>query len=136
MKKLIFINVIILFLISCNNDDNGTIAEHSINGSWNLKNVSGGIVGVNLDYNAEQVIWTFNESKNSIEVKNNIITTGPKNIYSGLSTGSYTYEIKIDEEKEILHINEALFGVIKIENKILTINDNLAADGFLYTYSK
>lgn len=138
MKKIIlifFFTGISSLFINCNKNDDNT-PQHPINGSWNLKNVSGGIVGLDLNYDTNEVVWVFNEKTNTLEVQNNITTTGPKSIYAGLATGTYSYEIKIKNKEEELYINNNKQGVLKIANETLSIDEGVIADGFLFRYSK
>ncbi|QRM89724.1 hypothetical protein FG167_10970 [Lacinutrix sp. WUR7] len=137
-KTLVFVFICLSFLACCNNDDDNQneTQEHAIHGTWNLSNVSGGFVGIDIDYNRGEVVWTFNDNNKQLIVENNIMTTGPEQIYSGLNTGNYTYEIQEIEDTEVLYIDGNTRGVISISNTTLTIDDGVAADGFLTTFER
>lgn len=110
--------------------------NNTINGSWHLKNVSGGLMGINIDYQPGDVKWTFDTTTNTLAVENTIITTGPEDLYAGLDTGTYTYEIQVEETTQTLYINNVARGSIQLENNYstLTIDDGVAADGMMTTF--
>lgn len=133
MKKYLSTVVFFLFLVSCVNIDDDT-NEHPVNGTWKLKNVSGGLKGVDLDYNDEEVTWVFNETSKELKVNNTIINTGPQSLYLPIATGDYLYEIKFKEGSEILYINDVKKGSVTISNDTLFINEGVASDGMLYKF--
>jgi hypothetical protein len=135
-RVLALLIILIGLLSSCNNDDDNSLSQEGINGSWNLKNVTGGFIGVNIDYNQGDVIWTFNCQNNSLVVENNIITTGPEDIYAGLDTGSYSYIIEQNGDVETLFIDGNERGNIELQNNILKIDDGIIADGFITLFEK
>lgn len=132
--SLLMVLVITLFA-SCNINDNSTQTE-TLNGNWNLKNVSGGLQGINIDYSEGEVEWNFNLENNTLTIENNIITTGPKDIYAGLDSGTYNIEIKQNGNTEILFINDTERGVIILLNSNLKIDDGIAADGFITEFQR
>ncbi|WP_439128528.1 hypothetical protein [Polaribacter sp.] len=132
--SLLMVLVITLFA-SCNINDNSTQTE-TLNGNWNLKNVSGGLQGINIDYSEGEVEWNFNLENNTLTIENNIITTGPKDIYAGLDSGTYNIEIKQNGNTEILFINDTERRVIILLNSNLKIDDGIAADGFITEFQR
>jgi hypothetical protein len=125
-------------LTSCHNDDdNSGEKEKTINGIWNLKNVSGGLQGIHLDYTKGEVLWTFNETTGKLIVENKIITQGPKNTHSGLKSGTYDYEIKEEERVQVLFIKGIRQGVITIlGEKNMKIDDGVETDGFMNEFGR
>lgn len=126
----------VVFLFSCNQTDDDIIIpeEETVIGTWNLKNVSGGLIGINIDYTEGEVSWKF-QSDNTLIIEKNIITTGPEDIYSGLASGTYSYEIQQNGDNETLFIESEERGIINL-SEILTIDDGLVADGFITTFEK
>ena len=49
-------------LFSCTSDDDNQKTEATLNGSWHLVNISGGLVGVNDDFDTGLITWIFNEN--------------------------------------------------------------------------
>ncbi|MEL6975036.1 MAG: hypothetical protein AAGL29_06530 [Bacteroidota bacterium] len=129
ISVLAAIAVSALFL-SCNNDDDATPLE-SISGTWKMQNVSGGLQGVDIDYSEGDVDWTFDTDSQTVRIENRIDNTGPEDIYAGLDTGSYPYEIQQLGETEILYLNDELMGGIVISNNTLTIDSGSDADGLV-----
>lgn len=143
MKSSVFFSLsfALLLFASCDNEADPTqelviqeIQEQEIQETWNLKNVNGGMIGLNIDYNSGEVIWTFQESTNKLIIQNNIESTGPEDIYAGLDSGTYDYEILEDNESQVLYIDGSLRGVLLITNSTLTIDDGIAADGYITSF--
>jgi hypothetical protein len=133
MKKLL-LSIIVLasFLVCCNNEDPQPSSESSsIRGTWHLKHVGGGLQGLNLNYGRGQVKWTFDGAGNLV-VENNIMTTGPEQIHSGFSTGTYPYEIRVSGDTTFLVLdNQQLERIVSISNNILSIDEGIVMDGFM-----
>ena len=118
-----------LFL-SCNNDDDATPVE-SISGTWKMQNVSGGLQGINIDYQDGDVDWTFDTDSQTVRVENRILTTGPEDIYAGPETGSYPYEVEQLGQTQILYLDEEVMGGIILSGNTLTIDSGSDADGLV-----
>lgn len=137
-KKLSLILILnLIFSISCSNSDDDSNQTETLNGIWHLKNVSGGLQGVNIDYRQDDVIWNFNVENSTLIVENNIMTTGPEDIYFGLDSGTYSIRVEKSEETETLFIDDTKRGVIILLNSNnLKIDDGLAADGFITEFER
>ena len=138
-KIILIVFISFGFLTCCNEEDNenpNTSENHAIHGSWNLTNVSGGLIGINIDYNLGEVIWTFNDNNNQLVIENNIMTAGPEDIYAGLDSGNYSYEIQELNGTETLYISNDERGIILFLDTTLQIDDGVAADGFLTTFER
>ena len=134
MKTLILIFILLIglgFITSCDKNDDTPKQENAINGSWNLKNVSGGFAGINIDYTLGEVKWTFIRNNNTLIVENYIDSTGTEDIYAGLDSGTYSYEIELEGEKQLLFIDDIKRGEINIIDDILKIDYGVVADGFI-----
>lgn len=140
MKTQFLILLIFSFslLTSCHKDIDDTIdkgnEEVTINGTWHLKNVSGGFAGIDVNYNQGDVLWTFNQDDNTLIVENNIMTTDPESTYARLESGTYTYEVEQNEGSQILLIDGNDTGEINLSADTLTIDDESGADGFIMTF--
>lgn len=141
MNARIFLSVfslVFLCFTSCSVDNATTEAlPHPISGVWNLKNVSGTIAGVNIDYTLGQVQWDFSTTSNSLDITKNIATTGPEDVYGGRETGTYTYEIQLNDASQVLYIDGIEIGVIAFGNNVLEISTGPdVADGVTYRYER
>ncbi|WP_299890252.1 hypothetical protein [uncultured Lacinutrix sp.] len=136
MKVKLFI--LLIFVMGCQNNDidSSENLTDTINGTWNLKNVYGGLMPIDIDYNIGEVKWTFNDANGNVIVENNIITTGPEDVYSGLDSGTYTYEIQIINNIEVLYVNNAEMGVLQLLNNNLDIDNGLASDGYITSFKR
>ena len=128
-RKVIFFGLLILCL-ACEKDTPPELISVS---GWSLHNVSGGIAGINIDYSTQDVIWSFSEN-GKLSVENKVISTGAEQIHAGFSSGDYTYSIVESGNVEILMVDSVEVGILKITQGSLTLDDNLAADGFLKTF--
>ncbi len=141
MKKLsiLFLAMLMSVLIGCRTSDEALLdlfTSNTINQSWSLQKVSGGLAGVSITYPYGEVVWTFNEDTSELMVLNNIITTGLESSYSGPETGTYPYQIIIDNGDSILFIDNQERGIISITNSGLSIDDGVSADGMLTEFEE
>ena len=132
--SLLMILGIVLFT-NCNNDDDSTESE-SIIGTWNVKNISGGIAGIEDEYETGTITWAFN---NEILTVENNDTQG--NIYSGFESGTYSYSATEINGINYIIIDNAEYGGYTLSNDDLTINQNettsgSGADGFILQLEK
>jgi len=122
-----------LFLVNCveNKENEG----HQITAHWELKNVSGGFAGIDLEYAAQDVILEFYQD-NTVLIHNNTLPNTEQQSFSGFVSGTFSYQIKTENSVEVLYINNIKQGEITFTDLTLIVNDNLAADGFLKTFEK
>ena len=132
--KFLTAMIFIVIITSCsiNNDDD---KPQVVRSEWHLKNVSGGLAGVNNDFDFNQVIWVFNELQGSLTVLNNNTNA----VEDGLDSGTYNYSLLDDGTTTFLIIDDNEFGGLIILNNNLTIDQNLTstgtgADGFIYSF--
>ncbi len=138
MKRNVLILALLFFagfIAGCENDDDLTPGQ-PINGSWNLTNVAGGLAGVNIDYKKGEVKWHFDSKSGNLTVENLIDSTGPEDIYAGLDSGTYSYEIRQEGESNVLYIDNSKRGILTIVDNTLKIDDGLIADGFITQFER
>ena len=135
MKITFYAFVLILLAVSCNSDDD---TQHNnrpmLNGSWSLVNVSGGFAGVNDDFEMGIITWDFNP----INLKLTVTNTNTTNvIYDGFPTGTYDYEeLSSVGENDSLIVNTLSYEITILSSSQLVLDEGVAADGFLLTFSK
>lgn len=127
----------LVFFTSCNNDDDSSQIG-TVDGTWNLINISGGFAGIDDAYDPGIITWTFNNQNLTINIENN---STEENLYSGFESGTYSYSIVENNGNEYILINTAEFGnyVLSINN--LKINQNeiqsgSGSDGFLLEFER
>jgi hypothetical protein len=107
--KLTLIMILgIVFFTSCNNDDDSTQTEN-LNRTWNLKNVSGGFPGVDVDYENGIVTWQFVPESEKLIVVSSLINNGPQSAYLPLQNGDYNYTVTETNGKTFIEIEG--FGI-------------------------
>jgi len=141
MKYYLIIACISFFtLTNCSlNDVNNDIPKVT-RVLWHLKNVSGGVSGVDNDFASNKIVWEFKDATSTLIVSN---TNTDASIEDGLDSGTYTYSIIEVGSDAYIKINSNEVGKITISTSgnTLTINQNLkstgsGADGYIYTFDK
>ncbi|MEW7291995.1 hypothetical protein [Aquimarina sp. 2304DJ70-9] len=136
MKHLTYI-LFFLALLGCSNDDDTTVTIPDINssgleGKWSLVAVTGGFLGVDHIFEAETIVWNFDEASKTIDVVNN---NTDDTLEDSLSTGTYNYSIQTIEGNQELIVNEISIGNIKLINNKFTIDEQFR-DGFLFSFQR
>ena len=138
MKKIILLMSIIFFgtLISCSKQSVGEQVTEpdfarpttGINGDWTLTKITGGFAGVNENFSGT-VLYNFNTTTGLVTVSNNYSGTS---IINGLATGTYPFLLSGTNN---ININSQ-GGQYTITGNTLFIDENVAADGFGYTFNR
>jgi hypothetical protein len=139
MKRyLIFALICVVTLTNCSISNNDSYSQQVYKPLWNLTNVSGGIAGVDNDFDLEDIVWSFNEATSTLTVTNN---NTDDSIEDGLTSGNYDYSVIESGDNLYLVINSNEFGGLTISENLLVIDQNMTtsgtgADGFIYTFQK
>jgi len=139
MKPYLLVALVsIMFLTNCSIEDNGNDNTSKVTTLWNLINVSGGIAGVDNNFDMGDIVWTFNEVTSTLTVNNNNSDDG---VEDGLNSGSYPYYVYESDEALFLIINTAEYGGFTVLENQLIIDQNSTstgsgADGYVYTFQK
>ena len=113
-----------LFLTSCTQDDNDNNSENNIvNGTWSIRNVSGGIAGINEDFQEGKMVWGFNRGKLTVT---NLETNSFR---YGLENGIYSYKIEKIKDIYFLYIDNSEFGGINLLKNGFIIDQNITSNG-------
>jgi|TARA_B110000967_G_scaffold201944_1_gene239944 hypothetical protein len=117
LSLLLFLGIALL--TGCSNDDD-SLQEETLNGIWNVNNISGGIAGIDNGYETGIITWTFNNQ--TLTVENN---AAQGNIYNGFESGTYSYLLLEDENEQFINLNESGdYLKIIIENNEMKIDPN------------
>ena len=135
MKTTFYTLIFTLLLFSCNiDDDTQKNCEPTLNGSWSLVNVLGGLAGINDDFEVGLIIWDFNQENLELTVTNNNTVDV---IYDGFPSGTYDYEIITQTNGDTsLIINTISYSITTLSSSQLVLDEGVAADGFLLTFSR
>lgn len=134
MRLLLILSILACFSIfSCtsNKDFNEDFQD-----SWSLTNVSGGIAGLNCDYELDVIVWSISQAL--IEVTNN---STPNGLCDNTFPESASYNILENGGDHYLNYNDSPYGLINIEGDNMTINgtfnpDGEVSDAFTYQFSR
>jgi len=134
MKWKILVLLVVGFcgvIASCNDDD--STQASTINGTWNLKNISGGLAGINDAYNQGIIKWVFDSQALTLTVENN---NSQNTIYDGFESGIYSYSILESGGDSYLIAEDIEFGGYTVTENNLIIDQNktligTGADGFI-----
>ncbi|MDO7171685.1 hypothetical protein [Mariniflexile sp. AS56] len=136
--SILIIFLSFLTLTNCSTDNDDYYKEQVYRTYWHLINVSGGIAGVDNNFDLNKIVWTFDDETHTLTVSN----TNTTDVEDGFDTGEYTYSVTEDANKEqFLTIESNEFGHMTISETELIINQNMTtngsgADGFMYTFKR
>ncbi|WP_299253547.1 hypothetical protein [uncultured Aquimarina sp.] len=130
MKRLCIL-LLSIVLFSCSNDDDNN-AQPTLQGTWNLVNISGGITGLDEDIAKGIVVWDFNETTGMVTIVNSSTTTSANTL---LVSGTYTYSVSAPADADILIVNEVNYGRLNLENTVFTVTES-AIDGFIFRFER
>jgi len=134
MKTIFYVFVLALFSVSCNNnDDSMENTDTTLAGSWSLVNASGGFAGVNDDFEVGLITWDFNHNNLELTVTN---ANTANVIFDGLPSGTYNYVFTTTGEDVSLVINSIRYDLTTLSSSELVLDEGVAADGFLLTFSR
>jgi len=130
MKTKILTLLLVSSIILCTNcdDDNQSKQVETLNQTWDLKNVSGGIIGVDIEYETGTVIWEFDAENETLTVTSSLTNDGPQSFNLPLQTGSYKYSLTESNGKTFIRIENfgihtnGEYGSYAMDNGILTID--------------
>jgi len=122
---LIVLCCLIFVILGCDKDS-ASNSKTPINGTWNVRNVSGGFAGIDDDYEEGVIIWTFDSQNSALVVENNNTSN---TIYDGLASGHYSYSVLDLNKNQFLLVNNNELGGITILNSELVVDQNVMSNG-------
>lgn len=133
--KLLIVLCCTFVLTSCSvgNDVND---QQNYKRLWHLINVTGGVGGVNQNFEPSTIVWSFDEPTLKLTVtNNNQDDTAP----DGLDSGTYDYSIINANGESYLVIDDNELGELSFSQTGMGINENIkstgtGADGFVYLF--
>ena len=140
MKTKIFAFMFLLglaFFFGCknNDDDESATQTNTLQGTWHLRNVSGGFAGINVDFDRGEVKWTFNTSTGKLEVENNVPFANPDFDYTLFVSGTYNYAVTTSGDTKVLMIEGLSYGTVTVSDQTMTL-DEQGTDGFLMQFER
>ena len=147
MKQLFVLILLSLFLSGCSSTENAPLnpivsgnitPAPSLQGTWNLTKVSGGIAGINEVLGPGQIQWVFDVELSSLTVDNQK-ADGP--MYTGVESGSHPYNLFKQNQANYLFVQDREIGRVVIVDGMLQINGNERSDGsgadfYLFTFTR
>ena len=133
--KLLIVLCISLVVTNCSISNN-TETPQNFKNLWHLINVSGGVSGINENFELETIIWSFNEATLKLTIVNN---NDDDTIQDGLDSGTYDYAITNANGKSYLIIDGNEVGELTFTQTSMQIDENImstgnGADGFMYSF--
>lgn len=124
-------------MLSCGNDDDNqnNNDEGLLDGQFSLVNVSGGLLGVDDDFEIGLITWDFDGYNWVLTVDNN---NSANVAYDGLPSGTYDYQILTTTgEDAYLVVNEVNFSyrIALYDSSELLLDEGIAFDGFLLSFN-
>ena len=125
MKMLIYALFGATLLMGCQGDDDGNASLNpDINGNWNLVRVTGGLTGVDDNFETGMIVWNF--SDRTLEVTNR--NTDP-NLEDMYETGLYNFALDTSTDALTLTIDTVSYSIDTFTNDELSFG-NQYADGY------
>lgn len=131
MKRSIYtlfpLLLVLLMTSSCKKEHTQPITpgSNSINGTWNLIRIYGGISGINETHNSGDVEWTFDTQTSTLTVNDN----GSPSSYFYLPSGTYSFQQISGSNQHYLVIEANELGQFTISGDQLFIDENKKSDG-------
>ncbi len=134
--KLLIVLCCSLILTNCSVSNNDVENPQNFKNLWHLINASGGIAGVNENFELETITWSFDEVTQKLTVTNN---NQDDSIQDGLDSGTYDYSIIIANGVSYLVVDDNEVGEITFSLTGMQIDENMmststGADGFIYLF--
>lgn len=126
--------LVILALASCKNDDDNGPA--TLEGTWKLTRVQGGIAGVDERFPSGVITWTFHLDTQTVTVVNNLT---PESANDFFESGTYSFQARSTGANSTcgasMSIDDIDFGCMSQSGNTLKF-DQQATDGFLVTLKR
>ncbi|MEH1007834.1 hypothetical protein VDP25_08820 [Winogradskyella sp. ECml5-4] len=134
MKTSFYILALMLLTLSCNSDDDTQQnPAPTLHATWSLVNVTGGLAGVNDDFESGIITWHFNNEPSEITVTNNDTSNA---IHSGYPSGTYSYEVVTTPNDTTVVIENTDLRIISLTINQLILDEGMVSDGFQYTFNR
>ncbi|WP_158657117.1 hypothetical protein [Maribacter cobaltidurans] len=114
--------VLLLLWVGCTKEEEKEIYNnYSLYGKWHLISYGGGFTGQFSNYDREVITWTFDTINHKVYIKN-------KRNYFGPNAGIYPYELRRNDNDQILYFNDSVQGILYInESELLYSHVGLLA---------
>ncbi|MBD0832018.1 hypothetical protein [Aestuariibaculum sediminum] len=139
MKKL-FLILSLTYLFSCgiSDDNSDNVTPQAVRVEWHLIKVTGGISGVNNNFELYDIVWEFNDETGQFTVNN---TNEDSSIEDGLDSGTYVFSILKEDSSNYFIVNDTEFANILVDNNAgeMTLDQNVTtagvgSDGYIYYF--
>lgn len=122
-------------LLSCNNNDDNNPTQ-TINGTYELKSVRGGIVGINDEFPDGAITWTFQDN-GTVAVWNTNTDDSKQDL---IASGNYVYTFQPNPATpescaQALYIDGVSYGCVAVSEDTLMLNQ-VETDGYEVTLEK
>ncbi|MBR9913440.1 MAG: hypothetical protein GYB32_01225 [Algicola sp.] len=134
MRTHLVILLYCLLTLSCNSDDDAAVViEPTLDGQWSLTNISGGLVGLDQDFEEGTIVWDFDTENEQVMITNN---SDSEMVYSGLNSGTYDYSVSSTETSTVISVDFLNLEIMTLTANQLVLDDGIAFDGFLLTFMR
>jgi len=132
--RIIFV-LFATFLLSCSGKSETEIQSESLDGTWIMTVIQGGL-SPDITYNNEEITWNINTNKKIITITNTIDQfDGIDKNFVNNYPGEYSYTIMNEEGSDQLIVGQRKGSITITEGK-LTIDYGIAFDDVRYTFKR
>lgn len=133
MKKFIYSSLLLLLTLgtftACKKEVNHTTKndtpKSTIDGTWNLMRIHGGIMGANETHATGEIEWTFDTQASTLTV----INTVGSSTYYYLPSGTYSFQQITGPTETYLVIDANELGQLTFTGNQLLIDENKKSSG-------
>lgn len=136
-----FVCFLLLSFSNCQSDNENQ--EINIEGNWQMKNIRGGLTGINENYGLGVLTLKFDSSNMSLIIsKSDDITTSQEELFyrefefENSDFTSTDYNISVLEGLNTLFVDNVKIGNMEIRGNSLFIDKGIALDGVLIELTK
>lgn len=140
MKKTLLLILVTgtSFIMGCSNNNDGSAVTEPVayQGMWTLAHVSGGIAGINYDYDGS-IIWNFKPDNHTVVVVN---SDENNTVDDFLETGTYDYSFTANSANSTecnvtLKAGNIDFGCFVVNSNTIIITQT-EADGYVLIFNR
>ena len=135
MKSIYFI-LFAIILFSCSGDDaSQDNSDTALVEQFSLVNVSGGVDGIDHDFELGLITWQFDNANWILTVENNHIDT---DVFDGLPSGTYDYQILSTTGEDaylVIHDMNFSYKMTSSPSIELLLDEALIANSYLLRFS-
>ena len=138
--KYVLILFASLVLLSCAEAPLDETETRLLSGRWELENVEGGLQGIDLTFEPDEIVLNLNLFNNTLSLSSMLSEDDPRRTYQPFDTGHYSFEL-LEQEGSFLYTYDLILegqqlGTLSIRVGKLELDMGLAADDYVFIFGR